>query len=76
MLSWKQQGGEEHWSSTDDLRLIEELSKDEETEDEEEVDWEDLAVRWHKSVIYSLMLISDCYLVYDLNIIYEGSGGY
>lgn len=51
MLSWKQQGGEEHWSSADDLRLIEELSKDDETEDEEEVDWEGLAIRWDRLVV-------------------------
>lgn len=50
MLSWKQQGGEEHWSSADDLRLIEELSNDEETEDEE-VDWEGLAIRWDRLVV-------------------------
>lgn len=76
MLSWKQQGGEEHWSSADDLRLIEELSKDEETEDEEEVDWEGLAIGWERLVVHSLMLITDLHLVHDLSITYEGNGGY
>ncbi|XP_011409692.2 PREDICTED: cyclin-D-binding Myb-like transcription factor 1 isoform X1 [Amphimedon queenslandica] len=46
LLSWKLKGGEEKWTTSDDLRLIECLNEDEELEDEEDIDWERLAAAW------------------------------
>ena len=49
LLSWKLKGGEEKWTASDDLRLIECFNEDEELEDEEDVDWERLAADWPRS---------------------------
>lgn len=46
LLSWKLKGGEEKWTTSDDLRLIECFNEDEELEDEEDIDWERLAADW------------------------------
>ena len=48
MLSWKLQGGMEHWDCTDDLKLLETLSEDPEVEDEEEIDWAGLVQEWER----------------------------
>ncbi len=50
MLSWKLQGGVEHWSSIDDITLLETLSRDMEAEDEEEIDWAGLVKDWERWV--------------------------
>ena len=50
MLSWKLQGGIEHWDVTDNIKLLEMLALDMETEDEEEIDWEGLVEEWERLV--------------------------
>ena len=49
-MSWKLQGGVEHWSSVDNIVLLEMLAGDLEVEDEDEIDWARLLENWERWV--------------------------
>ena len=51
LLSWKLEGGEEKWTLKDDFKLIKTLAKQEDIDDEESVDWGQLAEGWDRYVM-------------------------